>query len=59
MRKSMRIQVFGPAERREKARAAQVRAEVQVRGLDLSTVGAGKPREEEGASKDKIEVESM
>lgn len=59
MRKSMQAQVFAVAKRRERVLAAQVRAEVQVRGLDLSTVGAGKPREEEDASKDKIEVESM
>jgi len=59
MQKSMQAQVFGPAKRREKARTAQVRVEVQVRGLDLSTVGAGKPYEVQEASKDKIEVESM
>ena len=59
MRKSMQVQVFELAKRRAKAQPAQVRAEVQVRALDLSTVGAGKLRGVEEACKDKIKVESM
>jgi len=59
MRKSMQVRVSGPAKRRAKAQTEQVRAEVQVNGLDLSTVGAGKPRGVEEACKDKIKVESM
>ena len=59
MPKSMQVRAFAVAKRREKARTARLRIEVQVRGLDWSTVGAGKPREVEEASKDKIEVESM
>ena len=46
-------------ERKREKRTERTEELVQVTGLDLRTVGAGKPRGEEETSKDKIEVESM
>ena len=43
----------------EKERDAYTANMVQVTALDLSTVGAGKPRGVKDACKDKIKVESM
>jgi hypothetical protein len=43
----------------QKEPAAYTANRVQVTGLNLSTVGAGKPRGVKDASKDKIKVESM
>jgi len=59
MKKSINAQEGSLTTRRTQTRPLQTQAEVQVRGLDLSTVGAGKPRGVKDASNDKIEVESM